>query len=637
MALLVACAAATATPTPLTPALSPAGGEGEKPTSTSTPLTPALSPAGGEGEKPSPPNEGLIRPADLLRDAAWLADPARTGRGVGTPGNAAAAEWIADRMKELALAPGGPAGGYLQPFQAPVGAKLQGENALTVAGRALASGTDFLPFTFSDTGIAEGELVWAGHGISAPDLGYDDYAGLDVKGKVVLVAAHFPREADPASPFRDPQRFQLGEWRYKAMNARDHGAAGLLAVRDDWNHPAPDVLEPWRGQVSSPAGIVAARATLASLRHAGVDAAALAAPTQEDGQPRSKALGVRARLAAGVVQESARTANVVGLLAGSDPAAGCVVLGAHYDHLGYGGESSLAPGRHEVHPGADDNASGVAALLAVARELAAGSPPRRTVAFAAFSGEELGLLGSGAFVKRPPPGCAPEAIQLMVNLDMVGRPQAGKLYVQGAASAEGGRARAERLAAASPAIQLRLAFGGDDYGPSDHTSFYAVGVPVVFLFTGAHGDYHRPSDTADKLDVRGLSEVARLAGRLVRDAAAQPERFRVVRTAPPPGTVPGAAPGERARGYGAYLGSVPDFEERKEPGVLVSAVKPGSPAELAGVRRGDVLLRIGATQVRALPDLAYVLRSHRAGDVVEVVWLRGAETLRAQVTLGERK
>jgi hypothetical protein len=369
----------------------------------------------------------------------------------------------------------------------------------------------------------------------------------------------------------------------------------------------------------------------------GIDAAALAATTQADGRPRSKALGVRTRFAAGVVHESARTANVVGLLAGRDTAAGCVVLGAHYDHLGFGGETSLAPDRHEVHPGADDNASGVAALLAVARELAAGPPPRRTVAFAAFSGEELGLLGSSAFVKRPPAGCAPEAIQLMVNLDMVGRPEGGKLYVQGAATAEGGRARAERLAGAAPAIQLRLAFGGDGYGPSDHTSFYAAGVPVIFLFTGAHGDYHRPSDTADKLDPRGLSEVARLAGRLVRDAADAPARFQVVRTAPPPGAVPGAAPGERARGYGAYLGSVPDFEERKEPGVLVSTVRPGSPAEQAGVRRGDVLLRIGATQLRALPDLAYVLRSHRAGDVVEVVWLRGSETLSAPVTLGERR
>ena len=583
------------------------------------------------------PDESLIRPDDLGADAAWLADPARTGRGVGTPGNAAAADWIAARMKDLALAPGAPEGGYLQPFQAPVGAKLQGENSLTIAGRALAPATDFLPFTFSDSGAAEGELVWAGHGISAPDLGHDDYAGLDVKGKVVLVAAHFPRESDPASPFRDPQRFQLGEWRYKAMNARDHGAAGLLAVRDDWNHPGADTLEAWRGQVSSPAGIVAARATLAALRQAGIDAAALAAPTDADGRPRSKPLGVRARLAAGVVQESARTANVVGLLAGSEPAAGCVVLGAHYDHLGFGGETSLAPDRQEVHPGADDNASGVAALLAVARELAGGPPRRRTVVFAAFSGEELGLLGSSAFVKRPPAGCAPGTIQLMVNLDMVGRPEGGKLYVQGAASAEGGRERAERLAATAPTIQLRLAFGGDGYGPSDHTSFYAVGVPVVFLFTGAHGDYHRPTDTADKLDLRGLSEVTRLAGRLVRDAADAPARFRVVQTAPPPGAVPGAAPGERTRGYGAYLGSVPDFEERKEPGVLVSAVKPGSPAEQAGVRRGDVLLRIGPTQLRALPDLAYVLRSHRAGDVVEVVWLRGAETLRAQVTLGERR
>ena len=555
---------------------------------------------------------------------------------MGTPGNAAAAQWIADRMKELALAPGAPDGGYLQPFQAPVGAKLHGENALTVAGRALVPGEEFLPFTFSDTGAAEGELVWAGHGISAPDLGHDDYAGLDVKGKVVLVAAHFPRESDPASPFRDPQRFQLGEWRYKAMNARDHGAAGLLAVRDDWNHPGPDVLEPWQGQISSPAGIVAARATLAALRQAGVDAAALAGTTQAEGQTRSKRLGVRARLAAGVVRETAPTANVVGLRAGTDPAAGCVVLGAHYDHLGFGGETSLAPGRHEVHPrrrrqcergggapGGGARGRGWAAAAADSRLRGLQRRGARAPRFECVrEAPAAGMRGGGHPADGEPRHGGPAARREALR--------AGRRH------AEGGRARAERLAAASPSIQLRLAFGGDGYGPSNHTSFYAVGVPVVFLFTGAHGDYHRPSDTADKLDVRGLSEVARLAGRFVRDAAAAPERFRVVRAAPPPGYTPGAAPGERTRGYGAYLGSVPDFEERKEPGVLVSAVKPGSPAEQAGVRRGDVLLRIGATQLRALPDLAYVLRSHRAGDVVEVVWLRGAETLRAQVTLGER-
>jgi peptidase M28-like protein/PDZ domain-containing protein len=578
--------------------------------------------------------EGLIRPDDLLRDVAWLADPARTGRGVGTPGNAAAAGYVAERMREAGLAPGG-SEGFLQPFQAPVGAKLAGENALRIGGRALVLGTEFQPFTFTADGTAEGELVWAGYGITAPDLGYDDYAGIDAKGKLVVVAAHFPDEHDQASPFRDPQRFQLGEWRYKALNARDHGAVGLVAVRDAWQHPGPDALEPWRGQASSRAGIVAARITAAALRAAGVDAAALAAATQADRRPRSRPLGITARLAAGVVQEEARTENVVGLARGSEPGAGCVVLGAHFDHLGFGGETSLAPGVHAVHPGADDNASGVAALLAVARALHGEPPPRRTIALVAFSGEELGLLGSSFFVKHPPPGCAPDAEQLMVNLDMVGRPQEGKVYVQGADTARGERARVERLAAATPPIPLRLAFGGSGYGPSDHTSFFAAGVPVLFLFTGAHADYHRPSDTAEKIDKAGLAAVARLAHRVTRDAADAPARFEVVRSPPPPGAA--AGPGERERGYGAYLGTIPDFEARKEPGVLVSAVKPGSPAEQAGVQRGDVLLRIGASRLMGLEDLATALRSHRAGDAVEVVWRRGGETRTAQVTLGERR
>ncbi|HEX9288237.1 MAG TPA: PDZ domain-containing protein, partial [Anaeromyxobacteraceae bacterium] len=172
-------------------------------------------------------------------------------------------------------------------------------------------------------------------------------------------------------------------------------------------------------------------------------------------------------------------------------------------------------------------------------------------------------------------------------------------------------------------------------GPSDHTSFYAKGVPVVFFFTGAHTDYHRPSDTADKIDADGLAAVARLAYRTATAAAGAPERYVVVRTPPPPGA--NRAPGERAAGYGAYLGSIPDFEERKEPGVLVSAVRGGSPADQAGMKGGDVIVRVGETRIANLQDLTYALRAHRAGDVVEVVWTRGGESLRAQVTLGERK
>jgi PA domain-containing protein len=198
------------------------------------------------GPAPGAAAEASIQPEALARDVAWLAAPARAGRGTGTPGGAAAAAWVAERMRAVGLAPAGEGGSFLQPFEAPVGARLAGENALRVAGRDLAALREWLPFTFSETGEAKGELVWAGHGITALDVGHDDYAGLDVKGKVVLVAEHFPRESEPTSPFRDPSRFQVGEWRYKAMNARDHGAAGMIGVRDDWNHPGDDALEPFR-------------------------------------------------------------------------------------------------------------------------------------------------------------------------------------------------------------------------------------------------------------------------------------------------------------------------------------------------------------------------------------------------------
>jgi len=219
----------------------------------------------------------------------------------------------------------------------------------------------------------------------------------------------------------------------------------------------------------------------------------------------------------------------------------------------------------------------------------------------------------------------------MVNLDMVGRPQGGKVYVDGAGTARGLRELVSALADAPPRIPLAVAFGGGGYGPSDHTSFYAKGVPVVFLFTGAHADYHRPSDTPDKIDPAGLAAVARLAARVAREAAERDGRLEVVRALAPP-------PREgRERGYGAYLGAIPDFAERKEPGVLLGGVRPGSPAERAGLAGGDVVLRLGATKLLSLQDLAYALRAHRPGDEIEIEWQRGGKTNVGKVRLEERK
>jgi hypothetical protein len=601
----------------------------------SRPLLLALLLAGGCGPhlatRPGP--EPAFDPARARAEVEWLADPARTGRGTGTPGGEQVPTWIADRFAQAGLRPAF-GDGYLQRFEAPFRATLGEENALAVGGAEAALLRDWLPFGFSDDGAVEAELVFAGYGITAPELGYDDYAGLDVKGKVVLVAQDVPRERDPASPFRAPRAYRYGEWRYKATNAREHGAAAIVGVRDLWAHDGKEDLPPWRGQVSSRAGLLAVRATAAALRAAGVDAAALAAAGEADGRPHGRALGVRARLRVRVVHERAEAANVAAILPGRDPAVAgeCVVIGAHHDHLGLGGDASLAPDQlGTVHPGADDNASGVAALLAVARAAAEAGPARRTLLFAAFGAEELGVLGSAQLVRSPPPACAVERMQLMVNLDMVGRPRGGKVYVDGAGTARGLRDLVRALADAPPRVPLTPAFGGDGYGPSDHTSFHARGVPVVFLFTGPHADYHRPSDTADKVDADGLVAVARLAGRVAREAAEREGRLE-------PTPAAAAPPRDRGdRGYGAYLGAIPDFAERKDPGVQITGVRPGSPAERAGLAGGDVILRVGATRLLSLQDLAYALRAHRPGDEVDVEWERAGKRTVGRVRLEERR
>ena len=593
----------------------------------------ALSACSAARPIPTPPDPSFDG-ARAKAEVTWLADPARTGRGVGTPGIAAAADWIESQMKGIGLAPAG-SDGYRQVFEAPVGARLLEGNALSLAGRDQRLSVDWQPFTFSDDGKVEGEIVFAGYGITAPELGYDDYAGLDVKGKIVLLAQDFPGEPDPKSPFRDPNNYRYGEWRYKVTNARDHGAAAVLAVRDDWNHPARDEIPPWKGSPSSRAGLMAARITLEALKGAGIDAAALASPIGTDLKPRSRALGTRAAMQVAVVQEKARTANVVGRIAGSDPAVAdeCVIVGAHYDHLGFGGENSASPEQiGQPHLGADDNASGTAALLEIARAFAAEAPARRTVVFAAFSGEELGLLGSAQFVKTPPAGCPLGKMQLMVNLDMVGRPQQGKLYVHGVDTAKGLRETVKEQADRAPPIALRVEVGGDGFGSSDNTSFYAKDVPVLYLFNGAHADYHRVSDSADKIDAAGLAEAARLGWRAARDAADWPTRLEVVRVvqSKPQG-------GGGGRGSRPSLGTIPDFSERKDPGVLLTGVMPGSPAEKAGLAGGDVVLRLGTKKILNLEDLQYALTGHRPGDVLELEYLRGGTATVVQVTLAERK
>jgi len=301
------------------------------------------------------------------------------------------------------------------------------------------------------------------------------------------------------------------------------------------------------------------------------------------------------------------------------------VIGAHYDHLGEGGPSSLAPGVHAVHNGADDNASGVAAMLRAAERIAAGRRPSRSVLFVAFTGEESGLLGSAYYVGHP---TVKGRLAGMINLDMVGRLGAGTLIVSGVGTADELRALVERAAARAG---VPFATRGEGYGPSDHTSLYVKDVPVLHLFTNTHADYHKPTDAWDKIDAIGLEKVSQIVADVAMAAAGQTQTLTLRRGAgqPPP------PPGSAGSGYGAYLGTVPDFTP-VEHGVKLSGVTAGSPAEKAGIRAADVIVKIADKDIADLQAMTDALRAHKPGETVTISVLRDGATHVLTVTLGDR-
>jgi aminopeptidase YwaD len=575
-----------------------------------------------------------------LPGAEWLLDqvkiltaPETDGRAAGTAGAERAARHIAAVFHAAGLAPGGDPGSYRQAFTVPTGVRLGAPNSLSVAGATapvLTVGRDFMPLTVSSDGDESGELVFAGYGITAPDLHYDDYARLDAKGKIVLALSGEPRPDDPAGPFRRPTAYHYTERRHKIINAREHGARAIILVPRSGTSGA--LLPELRG-VSQPAGIAAVAVTGAVadalLSPSGQRLDELADAIDRGPAPHSLAVpGTRVKLEVRLVRDRGPAWNVVGVLPGTDPrlAREAIVVGAHYDHLGRGGEGALAPDQLGVaHPGADDNASGTAAVLALARAFAASGGAARTLVFAAFSGEEMGLLGSSHYVRTPPVGQATPV--LMVNLDMVGRLRDGKLYVAGVDSGDSLRGL---VADAARGLALSPELNGDPFSPSDHTVFYTAGVPVLFLFTGAHGDYHRPSDTWDKLNPQGLETVTAFAARVVAAAAAAGAPPAYVRLKAPAG-------GQQGGGYGPYFGIVPDFGESEAPGTRVGGVRPGSPAEKAGVRAGDFIVEFAGVAVKNLEDLTFALRGQRPGQRVLVVIVRGGQRHRMEALLEERR
>ena len=576
-----------------------------------------------------------ISPEAYLAHVKYLASPELKGRATGSPELETAAGYIAAQFQSFGLKPP-PGGAYQQAFTTTVGARLGAQNRLEANAVSLKLRDDFVPFSFSSSGTVSAPVVFAGYGITANEYHYDDYAGLDVKDKFVLLIRHEPQEFDEKSVFQGKDLTQHSTFAIKAVNAKMHGARGVILVNDAYPHHTPqeDQLTPF-GQATGPtdSGVlfVQVKQSLAEtwFRSEGRDLHEVLDGIDKDLQPRSFALDkLKVNMTLDIQHDLKTVHNVAAYLPGKTSE--YVILGAHYDHLGLGDEHSLAPSQvGTIHPGADDNASGTAGVIELARWFSKQPQQQRGILFLTFAGEELGLLGSNYYTGHP---LLPlENAVAMLNMDMIGRIRAGKVYVNGAGTGSTLDKLVESVKVPDPLkIDLSDATG---YGGSDHMSFTVKQVPVLFFFSGLHGDYHKPGDTWDKIDAPQaatlLGYVAQIATRLAND----PERPKFQRVAEPKAPSGGASSGG---GYGPNFGSIPDFDEPPK-GVRFADVRDGTPAAKAGLKAGDILIEFGGKEIGNLYDFTYALQSHKPGDEVLVKVLRGSQTIEAKVLLTERR
>jgi Peptidase family M28/PDZ domain/PA domain len=583
---------------------------------------------------PTPPAVPTADPHRYLEDIKTLTTPAMEGRGDGTKGLTRASHLIEKRFKSLGLEPAGTSS-YFQPFTVITGAQLKGNNHFVVQARSqkkeLKPKQDFVPFSFSSSGIAQGPLVFAGYGVSADEFEYDDYAGIDVKDKIVVVLRYEP--ASFAAKTGNHGMTQHSQLISKAINARNHGAKAIVLVNGKLGDGEEDLLTRF-GSVSGPenVGIVFVQVKNAVADEWFQAAGKSLLETQDriniSGKPDSFALpeNQSASVKVSIATTRATVNNVLAYLPGKTDE--YVIIGAHYDHLGRGNFDSLAPSQiGQIHPGADDNASGTAGVLELARVLAPQKGQlKRGILFASFAGEELGLLGSAEWVKEPTRPL--EKAVAMLNMDMIGRIKDDKVYVGGVGTGSTLKATVEQAQAKS-GFKMEYSAGG--YSSSDHTSFVAKKIPVLFFFSGLHSDYHKPSDTWEKINpdsAARLLDVVSATGVQLADAEERPA-FAVVAEDKPVGGMGGG-------GYGPYFGSIPDFGQ-VENGVKFSDVKPNSPAAKAGLKAGDILVQFGDKPIKNLYDFTDALRRSKVGDVVEVKVLRDGQPLTASVKLEQRK
>jgi len=572
-----------------------------------------------------------ITAAEIQKHVKYLASDQLEGRKTGTKGGEAAARYIANEFKSYGLKPVGDQGTYFQKFEFVSGIKLGDVNTLTLAlpGKTtnLELNKDFRPLGFSTSEAYEGSVVFVGYGISDTAKKLDDYAGVDVSGMAVLVL----RNAPPSEMGRDFS--QYASLRYKASKAKEKGARALIVVTGPEDSDSDDLIRLSYDNTSGNAGLPALNVTRKTadqiLASAGETVKDLQKKLNESKQSHSfrlKEVTVGAKISLKEVRQT--TMNVVGLLEGEDESLKnqIMVFGAHYDHLGMGGEGSgsLRPDTSAVHHGADDNASGTAGVLELAQAFASNKNLlKRSMLFIAFTGEELGVLGSAYYVNHP---IFPlEGTVAMLNMDMIGRMNNKTLIVYGIGTSPGFETLATKYNKDSTFV---LKLNKDGYGPSDHASFYAKRVPVFNFFTDIHSDYHRPSDTYDRLNYPGEEKILHYIESIAIELNATADKPQYVAVEMPRQPAGG-------RSTRVTMGTIPDFGEQVQ-GFKISGVREGGPAAKAGLLGGDIIIKFGKIEIKNLYDFNYALGERKPGDEVDVVFKRGNETKTAKVTLQRR-
>lgn len=604
-------------------------------------------------------------PAKLRQHVSYLASDALDGRRTGTAGANDAARYIAGEFSRLGLKPGndGPEARkpsqamarYLQTFPYVAGVEIGKGNALsfgaTKPDHSLSTPIDWLPLGFSANAKVEGGIVFAGFGITASELNHDDYAGQSANGKIAIVLQGTPDGDNPHGRFA---RFEGVRW--KAVAARNAGAKALIVVAREADFKNERLTKLEYDNRSGDAGL-----PVIVMSRQGLDKILALSNTSLAELKQNRALTGEISIATDVVRKEVPAYNVIGVLEGSDPNLKneYIVVGAHYDHLGRGGEGSgsLMPTSGDIHHGADDNASGTAGLIELARVFSTQRPKlKRSVIFIAFGGEEEGLLGSNYYVNHP---VAPLANTIaMINMDMIGRMKDRKLVIGGVGTAKEWRdiikqantAQTINVAATTdqppvkkipivvssngrpivtvdPTGAFELTLNEDGYGPSDHQSFYIKQIPVLFFWTGTHSDYHKPSDTFEKINYEDEARILRLVARIVRDVDAADKRltYTTAKSEPP-----------RAGVFRVYLGTIPNYADSTD-GLLIDGVREESPAAKAGIKPGDRIVKIGARDVKNVYDYTHALGEMKAGQEYVVEIMRAGERISLKVIPEARK